>query len=140
MTDKQMRRLSRSEGLELLLEQTQEVERLQAMYQRAVEQLENRRLVMDEAGSIAEASLRLNQVFESAQQAADQYLYNARQKEAACEKLEAQTREACADMRKQAEAEVKALWQDTCQTLMKMAGQKPELREYLMSVIPGEYL
>lgn len=31
-----------------------------------------------EAGSIAEAALRLNKVFEAAQQAADQYLENIR--------------------------------------------------------------
>ena len=31
-----------------------------------------------EAGSIAEASLKLNKVFEAAQQAADQYLENIR--------------------------------------------------------------
>lgn len=32
-----------------------------------------------EAGSIAEAALRINKVFEAAQQAADQYLENIRQ-------------------------------------------------------------
>lgn len=36
----------------------------------------SRRIELDEAGSIAMAALRLNGVFEAAQQAADQYLYN----------------------------------------------------------------
>ncbi len=35
-----------------------------------------RRIQLDEAGSIAEAALRLNHVFEAAQKAAEQYLYN----------------------------------------------------------------
>ena len=35
-----------------------------------------RKIELDEAGSIAEAALRLNDVFETAQKAADQYLYN----------------------------------------------------------------
>ena len=33
----------------------------------------------EEAGSIAEAALRINRVFEAAQEAADQYLENIRQ-------------------------------------------------------------
>ncbi len=38
----------------------------------------SRRIQLAEAGSIAEAALRLNGIFETAQQAADQYLYNLR--------------------------------------------------------------
>lgn len=45
----------------------------------------NREIELLEAGSIAEASLKLNKVFEAAQKAADQYLYNLRQR---CEKEE----------------------------------------------------
>lgn len=37
-----------------------------------------RQIKIDDAGSIAEASLRLNGIFEAAQEAADQYLYNIR--------------------------------------------------------------
>ncbi len=37
-----------------------------------------RSIELKEAGSIAEAALRLNGVFEAAQKAADQYLYNIR--------------------------------------------------------------
>lgn len=40
--------------------------------------------VIDEAGSVADAALQLNGVFEAAQHAADQYLYNIRQR---CEAL-----------------------------------------------------
>ena len=39
----------------------------------------SRRIELEKAGSIAEASLRLNGVFEAAQKAADQYLENLRQ-------------------------------------------------------------
>lgn len=37
-----------------------------------------REIELEEAGSIAEAALKLNGVFEMAQKAADQYLYNIR--------------------------------------------------------------
>lgn len=50
--------------------------------------LDSRRIELDEAGSIAEAALRLNGIFEDAQKAADQYLYNLQQM---CEKRDGQT-------------------------------------------------
>ena len=79
MTDREMRKLSRRELLEMLLEQAKEIERLQKQVQELTEKLESRALTLAQAGSIAEASLRLNGVFEAAQQAADQYLANIRQ-------------------------------------------------------------
>lgn len=39
----------------------------------------NRKIQIEKAGSLAEAVLRLNGIFETAQKAADQYLYNLRQ-------------------------------------------------------------
>ena len=79
MTEKELRRLSRMDLLEMLLEQSREVERLQKELETVKNQLSDRRIMEQEAGSIAEASLKLNKVFEAAQQAADQYLENIRQ-------------------------------------------------------------
>lgn len=78
MTEKELRRLSRMDLLEMLLEQSREVERLQKELETVKKQLSDRRIMEQEAGSIAEASLKLNKVFEAAQQAADQYLENIR--------------------------------------------------------------
>lgn len=78
MKEKELRHLSRMDLLEMLLEQSKEVERLQKELETVKKQLEDRRIMEQEAGSIAEASLRLNKVFEAAQQAADQYLENIR--------------------------------------------------------------
>ena len=78
MTDKALRRLSRRELVELLLAQSKEVERLRAELEQTEQQLKSRQILLREAGSIAEASLRLNEVFESAQKAADQYLLNVK--------------------------------------------------------------
>ena len=78
MTEKELRRLSRMDLLEMLLEQSREVERLQKELETVKNQLSARRIMEQEAGSIAEASLKLNKVFEAAQQAADQYLENIR--------------------------------------------------------------
>lgn len=43
------------------------------------DQQESRRIELEEAGSIAMAALRLNAVFDAAQQAVEQYLYNVRE-------------------------------------------------------------
>ena len=78
MTEKELRRLSRTDLLEMLLEQSKEVQRLQQELEETKQKLEDRRLMEQEAGSVAEAALRINKVFEAAQQAADQYLENIR--------------------------------------------------------------
>ncbi len=74
MTDKELRKLSRSELLEMLLIQSKEVERLKGELKEANRKLEDRKILLEESGSIAEAALKLNDIFEVAQRAADQYL------------------------------------------------------------------
>lgn len=74
MTDKELRKLSRSELLELLIEQMNENEKLRLKLKKAYKQLRDRKIILDNAGSIAEAALQLNGVFEAAQAAAQQYL------------------------------------------------------------------
>ena len=78
MTDKELRRLSRRELLQMLLEQTSEVERLQAELDKTRAELNDRAIMLESCGNIAEASLKINHVFEVAQQAAEQYLANVR--------------------------------------------------------------
>ena len=75
MTDQELRKLSRVELLELLLEEKQENDRLRGQLEKANELLTKRAIEID---SIAEAALALNGVFEAAQKAADQYLENVR--------------------------------------------------------------
>ena len=53
--------------------------RLDEKDKKIAEMTEDRRIVKEEIGSIAEASLLLNKVFAAAQAAADQYLYNVKQ-------------------------------------------------------------
>ena len=78
MTDKELRKLKRREVLEMLLEQTKENEALKNRIADLEAQLENREIILKESGSIAEAALKLNGVFEAAQKAADEYLENIR--------------------------------------------------------------
>lgn len=78
MTDKELRRLSRRELLEMLVTATEENERLRGELAQARAELESRRILLDKSGSMAEAALRLNGVFEAADRAAQQYLENIR--------------------------------------------------------------
>lgn len=78
MTEKELHRLSRRELLEMLIARTMENERLKEELQQARKELSGRQLIQERAGSMAEAALRLNGVFEAADRAAWQYLENTR--------------------------------------------------------------
>jgi hypothetical protein len=79
MTDKELKKLNKSELLELLTIQSAENERLKRQLEEVQQKLEDRTILIERSGSIAEAALRINEVFEAAQRAADQYLYNIEQ-------------------------------------------------------------
>lgn len=78
MTDRELRRLSRAELLEMLIAQIEENEQLNQKLQEAQAALADRKIAIDQAGTLAEAALQLNGVFEAADQAARQYLENIR--------------------------------------------------------------
>lgn len=131
MTDKELHKLSRKELLELMLEQSRQLDELREQLRQAQEQLTSRRLLLNKAGSIAEAALQVNRVFEAAQAAAEQYLENVqtlsgrqaevcqqladesqkkaeallRETQARCQTMEAQTRAKCEAMTRQAKEE-----------------------------------
>lgn len=83
MTDKRLKKLKRSELLEVMLTQSREIDALKEENEKLARQLESRKIELKEAGSIAQAALQLNHIFEQAQAAADMYLENiaARQQE-----------------------------------------------------------
>lgn len=78
MTDKELRRLSRGDLLEILLVQQKEIERLQGELDEANRKLEDRRLRISRAGDLASASVALTNLFEEAQRAADIYLQSVK--------------------------------------------------------------
>lgn len=78
MTDKELRHLSRKDLLEMMIEQEKENIRLREALAEAEEKLKNRDIKFRKAGSLAEASLMLNGVFEAAEAAAKQYYENAK--------------------------------------------------------------
>ena len=157
MTEKDLKRLSRADLLEMLIDQSVELKDTQKRLQEAEETLKSREIAIDEAGSIAEAALHLNGVFESAQAACEQYIENVRtlserqeevckkreddsiQKAAAiltetekrCTAMEAETKEKCARMLEKAKTESEAYWQNVFQKLEAYCSKHAELRELL---------
>ena len=69
-----LRKLSKLQLLELLAQQERELQALRKELEEKNAALDDRRIQVEKAGSIAEAALKLNEVFEAAQRAADQYL------------------------------------------------------------------
>ena len=73
-----LNKLKRQELLEIMLAQGREIDRLREQVADLQEQLDDRTIAIEKAGSIAKASLALTKVFEEAQKAADLYLENVR--------------------------------------------------------------
>lgn len=101
MTGKKMKKLRRAELLEMLIEQTKRGDALEQEIALLREQLQSRELSLREAGTLAEASIRINAVFEAADAAAAMYLENVRRLAAQEEKPEC--REDSADREEETE-------------------------------------
>ena len=136
MTDRELRKLSRTDLLEMLVDLSEELNRVKQQLEEAEEKLNKRQIAIDNAGSIAEASLQLNGVFEAAEAAGEQYLENIRnlsdrqeeicrriewecrekarrrleEVERKCMQMEAETAERCAKMQAAAKAEAPVSW------------------------------
>lgn len=73
MPDRELRRMRRAELVEIILALKQTEDRLRAENAALSAQLQERQIHIENAGSIAQAALELNKVFEAAQAAADEY-------------------------------------------------------------------
>ncbi|MBQ8312058.1 MAG: hypothetical protein IJX84_02480 [Clostridia bacterium] len=97
MTDRELRKLHRSELLELLIAQGKENVALQERLTQAEEAVQTREMTIREAGSMASAAVEINDLIGAAQRAVDLYTENiyrvCLEQEAKAEKLvdEAQT-------------------------------------------------
>lgn len=74
MTDKEFRRLRRKDLIEIIYQLQKDNLQLQSENSDLKKQIEERNLKVSKIGSIADAALQLNGVFEAAQSAANQYV------------------------------------------------------------------
>ena len=116
MTERELRRLSRADLLELLLAQRKENEQLRCILDQTQAQLADRTIKIDKAGSIAEASLQLSGIFTAAQDSCQYYLDNIRllseRQSQICQQMEQETKEKCDRMVAEAELKSQQCWEN----------------------------
>ena len=74
MTEKELKKLNRYQLLEIIIMQTEELNKLKNQLEETQALLEQQQMKVSQAGNIAVASLTLSGIFETAQSAADLYL------------------------------------------------------------------
>lgn len=145
MTDKELKRLSRSELLEMLIAQMKENEALQSRLELAEAQLNDRKIAVEKAGTLAEASLSLNGVFQAAEAAAQQYLENIErmsgQQETICRNMQAEAEAKAAEIVREAQeyskkthAEADAYWKQIVARARALLKERDALRELIQAV------
>ena len=101
MTDKEFKRLSRAQLIEIIYQLQLQIDKLNEEKQALENELEDKRLRLQSAGNIAEAALEINDCFRSAQNAAEQYLNEIK---AIREETEAERQRILAQAQAEAEA------------------------------------
>lgn len=74
MTDKEFKRLSRAQLIDIIYQFQLQVDKLTEENQKLERELADKRLRLNNAGSIADAAIEINNCFSNAQNAAEQYL------------------------------------------------------------------
>ncbi|MGI6072387.1 MAG: hypothetical protein ACOX75_05180 [Lachnospiraceae bacterium] len=162
MTNKDLRNLNRKDLLQMLIEQSQEVQELRKKLAATEAALEDKTIAIDNAGSIADAALQLNDIFQVSQDACRLYMDNVRQlcdrqkekcarmeeesrakaksivEEAEKQKLEMEreTKANCARMKREAREQSQEHWDEVSYRLEKFIEERDALRE-LLSIVPS---
>lgn len=133
MTDKELKRLSRTDLLRLLIRQTEENERLNARVAKMEQELSRRTIVMEKSGSIAEAAMGITNIFDQAQDVANRYLESIQSKQtladaalAEAQQKLTQTNAACARQVEQTTQKCRRMEEQTkalCTRLLQQAKQ-----------------
>ena len=74
MTDKEFKRLSRAQLIDIIYQLQLQIEKLNEEKEEIKSELADKRLRLSNVGNIAEAALEINNCFRDAQNAAEQYL------------------------------------------------------------------
>ncbi|MGN1276605.1 MAG: hypothetical protein ACI4UK_06420 [Floccifex sp.] len=146
MTEQDLKKLSRKELLEMLIMQSEELESTKKKLANAKSKLLEREISIDNAGSIAEAALQVNGVFEAAQAACEQYIDNiknlSKRQETICEQkmkeCEQQTQKMLKDaqiecdmMRAKAKVDAESYWSEVHSRLENFYKEYNELQKIL---------
>lgn len=135
MTERDLRKLNRTDLLELLLQQTHEMDLLREELEAAKCQLSNRTIVMEHAGSIAEAALQLNGLFTAAENACAQYMDSIKnlsgRQEEVCRKMVEETQQKCDKMLADAKYQSDVYWEVVNKKVDQLLDSHRGLRDLL---------
>ena len=135
MTDKELRRLSRADLLELLLVQRKENEQLRCILDQTQAQLADRTIRLDNIGSLAEASLQLSGIFEAAQDSCKYYIDNIKlmneQQTTVCQQMENETKEKCDRMVAEAEQKAQQYWENCSMKIKELVNSFDGLQQVM---------
>ena len=110
MTDKEFKRLTRAQLIDIIYQLQVRVDELTEQKKSLERALEDKRLRIDNAGNIAHAALEINDCFGSAQKAAEQYLNEIRilhaEAETECQRLLTDARTEAAQIIEKAKEEI----------------------------------
>lgn len=99
MTEKELKKMSRLQLLQIMYDQSAEIDKLQEKVKKLEQTLEERQTMSKETGSIAEVSSKLNGIFQETQKVTNQYIENIKMQyeltQKNCAALERQTEERC---------------------------------------------
>lgn len=123
--------------LELLLQQSREMEQLQEELEEARYQLSQREIVMNRAGSIAEAALQLNGVFAAAEEACAQYMESiqtlSQRQEQVCQQMEREAQAKCDKMIADAKYQSEVYWDIVNKKVDQLLDSQRGLRDLLQN-------
>ena len=124
MTQYEMKKLSRKELLQLAAEESAQIRILQEHLEIAENELHKREININEAGSIEEASMKLSNVFEAAQEACRLYTDNiqrlSERQESICAEIEKETKEKAAAYEAEVISRCERLEKDTKEACEKL--------------------
>ena len=124
MTQYEMKKISRKELLQLAAEESAQIRILQEHLEIAENELHKREININEAGSIAEASMKLSNVFEAAQEACRLYTDNiqrlSERQESICAEIEKETKEKAAAYEAEVISRCERLEKDTKEACEKL--------------------
>ncbi len=113
MKEKDLRHMGRRDLIELIAAMKKRELELDARVKELEARLEDRNIKITNAGSLAEAALSVNGVFEAAEAAADAYLRSIKEANETIEARVAHTVKECRRVREEAERDAEKLLKDT---------------------------
>jgi len=128
MNAKELKKLRRSDLLEMLLKLRKENNLLKQELEQLREELQSRELAVQEAGTLADAAAKVSGVFEAAQTACDIYTQNMQRRweeqQELCLKLEQSTKMKCDQMLIDAAVKAEAIRNAPRASAAKQTGKK----------------